>query len=356
MKGPAGILAFGLAVLLGSACGKKGPLQLPLAREPKPVERLTAFQRGRSIILEWTHSGKYIDGRPLKAAGPAELWALEPGSKAGAKPPALRDFETRARLARRIAPNELRPVPGGVRFAYPLTRDQAGHRILAVSIRVLDTARRPSKFCPPVMVEIRPCPLPPEIADVRVLKDRVEISWTPPAANIDGSKPAIVAGYTVYRSEGMAEPEKLTPSPTSGLSFEDRSFQFGASYTYIVRTCATATNPVLESDDCAPRNVVPRDTFPPAPPAGLVAVPGPGVISLSWEPVRDKGPVGYSVWRKEEGGPGFVLLTPEALPENTFTDPSVLKGKTYVYAVSVKDKNGNESARTETGPVSLKGT
>ena len=355
MKRSAGIIALGLAVLLGSACGKKGPLQLPLAREPKPAERLTAFQRGRSIILEWTDPGKYIDGHPLKAAGAAELWILEPGPEAGAKPPALRDFGTRARLARRIAPNELRPGPGGVRFAYSLAGDQAGHRNLAFSVRVLDAARRPSKFCLPVMVEIQLCPLPPEIGDVRVLKDRVEISWTPPAANIDGSKPAIVAGYTVYRSDGMSEPEKLTPSPTAGLSFEDRSFQFGASYTYTVRACATVTNPCLESDDSAARNIVPRDIFPPDLPAGLVAVPGPGVISLSWEPVRDQGLAGYRVWRKEEGGAEFDPLTPGLLPGNTFTDSSALKGKTYVYAVSAKGKNGTESARTETGPVSLKG-
>lgn len=353
MKGSAGILALGLAVLLGSGCGKKGPLQLPLAREPKPVERLTAFQRGRSIILEWTDPGKYIDGRPLKAVGAAELWALEP--EPGAKPPVPGDFGTRARLARRIVPSELRPAPGGVRFAYPLAGDQTGHRNLAFSVRVLDAAKRPSKFCLPVMVEIRPCPLPPEIGDVKVLRDRVEISWTPPAANIDGSKPPIVAGYTVYRSDGISEPEKLTPSPLTGLRFEDRSFQFGASYTYIVRACATVTKPLLESDDAAARNVVPRDIFPPDQPAGLVAVPGPGVISLSWEPARDQGLAGYRVWRKEEGGAEFVLLTPGLLPGNIFTDSSVLKGKTYVYAVSAKGKNGTESTRTETGPVSLKG-
>jgi len=355
MKGSAGILALGLAVLLGSACGKKGPLQPPLVREPKPVERLTAFQRGRSVILEWTDPGKYIDGRPLKAVGAAELWILDPGPEGGAKPPALRDFETRARLARRIAPNELLPVPAGVMFAYPLAGDQPGRRTLACSVRVLDAARRPSKLCPPVMVEVRPCPLPPEIRDVRVFADRVEISWMPPAANIDGSRPASVAGYTVYRSEGMSESDKLTPSPTAGLSFEDRSFQFGVSYTYIVRACAAGPDPGLESNDSATRSVVPRDIFPPDPPAGLVAVPGPGVISLSWDPVRDLDLAGYRVWRREEGGPGFIPLTSELLPGNAFTDSSVLKGKIYVYAVSAEDKNGNESPRSETGPVSLKG-
>ncbi len=339
MKGSAGILALGLAVLLGSGCGKKGPLQLPLAREPQPVERLTAFQRGRSIILEWTDPGKYIDGHPLKAVGAAELWALEP--EPGAKPPVPGDFGTRARLARRIAPSELRPAPGGVRFAYPLAGDQTGHRNLAFSVRVLDAAKRPSKFCLPVMVEIRPCPLPPEIGDVKVLRDRVEISWTPPAANIDGSQPPIVAGYTVYRSDGMSEPEKLTPSPLAGLTFEDRSFQFGASYTYIVRACCDRHEAAPGKRRCrGPQRRSPRHL--PARPARRVGRRSRAGRHFPELGARSgPGPRRLQGLEKEEGGAEFVLLTPALLPGNIFTDSSVLKGKTYVYAVSAKGKNGN---------------
>jgi hypothetical protein len=206
------------------------------------------------------------------------------------------------------------------------------------------------------MVETRVCPLPPVIRDVRVFKDSIWVGWDPPPANIDGSSPAAVAGYMVYRSEGGTRPEKRTPAPTSGLDFGDRDFEFGKAYDYFVRAVGAGTEGMVESDDSAAREVLPRDIFAPDPPAGLVAVPGPGVISLSWDPVRDQGLAGYRVWRKEEGGPGFVPLTPGLLPGNAFTDPSVLKGKIYVYAVSAEDKNGNESPKSETGPVSLKGS
>jgi len=361
MKRSAGIFALGLAVLFGSACGRKGPLQPPAAREPKPAESLAAFQRGGSVILEWTNPSKYIDGRPLDAAGAAtELWILESGPETGTRPPALKDFEARARPARRIAPGEARPIPAGVSgavmFAYPLAEGLAGHRTLAFSVRVLDARGRPSKLCPPVLVGTRVCPLPPVMRDVRVFADHIEISWTPPAANIDGSSPAAVAGYMVYRSEGSVEPEKLTPLPTSGPSFEDRRFQFGTSYAYFVRALASGGDSGLESDDSAVRAVVPRDSFPPNPPAGLVAVSGLGVISLSWDPVREGDLAGYRVWKKEEGQPEFTPLTQGLLPGSAFTDPAVQKGKSYVYAVSAKDKSGNESPKTETGPVSLKGS
>jgi predicted small lipoprotein YifL len=361
MKRLAAILALGLAVFFVPACGRKGPLQPPAAREPKPAESLTAFQRGGSIILEWTNPAKYLDGRPLAAAGStSELWTLESGPEAKTRPQALKEFETRARPVRRITSREARPVPAGVSgavtFAYPLAGSLTGHRTLAFSVRLLDARGRPSKLCPPVLVETRVCPLPPVIRDVRVFADFIEISWTPPAANIDGSSPPAVTGYTVYRSEGGGEPEKLAPSPASGPSFEDRRFQFGTPYAYFVRALASGGDSGLESDDSAVRTVVPRDVFPPNAPAGLVAISGPEVISLSWDPVRAGDLAGYRVWKKEEGQPEFAPLAQGLLPGTAFTDPAVQKGKSYVYAVSAEDTNGNESPKTETGPISLKGS
>ena len=361
MKRSAEILALGLAVLLGTVCGKKGPLQPPLAKEPKAVERLNAYQRGGSIILEWASPGTYVDGRKLGAGATAELWILDPEA-AAARPGASQDFAVRARDVRRIGAAETKPFraagPGGAAgatFAYPIAAGKTGQRTLALALRVLDAKKRPSKLSPPVTVDVRPCPLPPEIRDVKVFADRVEIDWAPPAAETDGSSPARVGGYTVYRSEGDAPPEKLTPSPVAGPGFEDRGFRFGASYRYVVRACAAGPEPRLESDDSAVREIVPQDVFPPGPPAGLAAVPGPDVISLVWDPSGDDDLAGYRVWRKDEGAAEFVCLTPDLIPGNAFTDAQVQRDRTYTYAVSAADKNGNEGPKSETGPVGLKG-
>jgi len=371
MKRPAGIFAIGLAVLLAAACGRKGPLQPPLARGPQAVDGLTAHQRGGSVILEWTNPVKSIDGRPLESLEAAEIWILELRPGDGKRPLGLQDFEARARLGRRVLPKEFQPSPRAaagrspdVMFAYPISGEKAAPPVMAFAVRVLDSKKRPSKFCAPVVVETRVCPLPPEIQDVRVFKDRIEIVWAAPRANTDGSVPARVSGYNVYRTEARANPEKLTPLPTVGLSLEDRRFDFGASYTYVITACVAGDGPNpwehdVESDDSAPREVVPRDIFPPDPPRGLAVVAAPDVISLTWDivgyEVGYEGPAGYRVWRKEAGEPGFIPLTPELLPGNVFTDSSVRKGKTYVYAVTAVDKKGKESAKTESGPVSLKG-
>jgi hypothetical protein len=312
--------------------------------------------------LEWTNPERSVDGRPLRSFGAAELWALALGPGGANNVLKPREFEARARLVRRIPAKELRPASPGssgkstaVTFVYRIAGEGFRPGTLAFSVRILDEKKRPSEFCPPFPVDLRNCPLPPEIQAIEIFEDRIEVHWAPPSGNIDGSSPARVSGYTVYRTVGDGGLEKLTPLPTGGLVFEDRRFRFGVPYTYIVRACAVGSDPGLESDDSGPHVVVPRDTFPPAPPSDLVVLVGTNVISLSWQANREEDLAGYKIWRKEAGGSGFVSLTPGTLPENAYTDTSVEKGKTYVYAVSALDKNGNESAKTESRPVSLKG-
>lgn len=363
MKRPAGIFAIGLAVLLAAACGRKGPLQPPLARGPQAVEGLTAHQQGGAVILEWTNPTKSIDGRPLESIEAAEIWVLELRPGDGKLPLGLPDFEARGRLGRRVLPKEFQPSPRAaagrspdVIFAYPISWERAAPPVMAFAVRVLDSKKRPSKFCAPVAVETRVCPLPPEIQDVRVFKDRIEIVWAAPQSNTDGSAPAEIAGYNVYRAEGRGKPEKLTPSPIADRTFGDRRFSFGVPYTYVVRACAAGPDATVESANSAPRDIMAKDIFPPDPPAGLVALSGPGGISLSWDAGREEDIAGYRVWRKEEGGSGFVPLTAVPVAGNSFTDATAGKGKAYVYAVTAVDKNGNESPKAESGPVSMKGS
>jgi len=358
MKRSSGILALGLAALCLSGCGRKGPLRPPASPRPAAVSGLAVRQRGASVVLDWVNPSRAVDGRPLRAVQAVEVWVLDLGAGSAGPPVAARDFAARARLGRRVPAPDLRPAEtgAGVSAVCPLPGDGFRPARLAFSVRVLDEKGRASELCPAVPVEVKACPRPPEIRQAEVFADRIEVRWEAPAANIDGSAPAAVVGYTVWRAEGGAAPVKLTPEPVAGPVFDDRDFRFGAAYDYTVRAVAPGAGPAVESDASAPRRVAPRDTFPPAPPSGLVALSGAGVISLSWTAGREADLAGYRVWRREAGGSEFVPLNPgPLLRANAFTDTTAVKGATYVYAVSAADASGNESPRTETGPIGLKG-
>ena len=91
------------------------------------------------------------------------------------------------------------------------------------------------------------------------------------------------------------------------------------------------------------------DKFSPSAPAGLLAVPSEGGISLIWTPNTDKDWAGYIVLRAAAPSETFTPITPAPIQESTFRD-AVQPGVRYVYAVQAVDKAGNRSApsnRTE---------
>jgi len=361
MKRRAAILALGLAVFLCPACGKKGPLQPPLAAGPKTVEDLTARQRAAAVVLEWTNPAKAVDGRPIGSLEAVEVWVFDRGLPAGARRGDASEVERTARLARRISRPEFEgfggPAAGPVgRMTFPFAFDAgpAGPKDLAFTVRVIDGKRRASAFAAPVAVALRPCPGPPGPVTVAVLRDRIEVSWAKPEANTDGTRPASVGGYAVYRSEGEEPWRRLGATEADVTRFEDGDFRFGRTYRYVVRALAPGPGDEVESGDSAAAEAAARDVFPPDPPVGLVAIPAPEAISLSWTAGREEDLAGYRVWRREPGVSDFVALTPGLLAANAFTDTTAAKGKTYVYAVSAVDRDGNESSRSEAGPVGLK--
>jgi hypothetical protein len=321
------------------------------------VERLSAVQHGDRIVLEWENPVRTVSGKPLVVAA-VEVRAVEAASVAALSALRAADMEKRGKPVGRIEregfPGLWTGRGGGLRHEHAFDGSRAGKTSFAFSVRVFDAKGRASEFCPVVAVETKTCPRPPVIGEVRVRPEALEVVWTAPEANIDGSRPAAIGGYLVYRREGSGPSEKRTPRPVAGTSFEDRDFRFGASYAYTVRALASGPGAGVESGDSEAAAVTPRDVFPPSAPAGLVAVAGPDAVSLSWEPAPEADLAGYKVWRKTEGEGGFVLLTAGMVRETVFTDPSARKGATYVYAVSAADTGGNESPRSESGPLTLK--
>ena len=377
--------AVALACLLAaSACGKKGTILVPLTLVPQGVESLTALQRGGLVVLEWKNPAAYIDGRPMEAAE-VEIWLEEkidppPVPSAGAAAPAAAkpapapasDFATRAKKiatlavgvrppakgqgaappakGKRAAAPAPAPAPAGppnAAYVHRLDPQAWDKRTLAFALRVRDARKsRLSSFSPEVRVRPQALAAPPEAPKATVFADRVEIRWAMPEANFDGSTPPRVRGFNVYREDAGGGVRRLNAAPVTELVFADRDAAFGRTYRYFVRAAGASAEPFLESEDSAVLEVLPKDIFPPAVPAGLTAAQGPDFITLVWDAVPDADAAGYHVWRREKGKTEFKRLTTAPVPEPTYTDQSVEKNVTYEYAITCVDTSGNESAKS----------
>jgi hypothetical protein len=139
--------------------------------------------------------------------------------------------------------------------------------------------------------------------------------------------------------------------PVSDTNFDDEFFEFDKPLFYFVRAVSVGTggSPV-ESRESNIVQILPKDTFPPSPPAAITLAATPTTISIFFATNPEKDVTGYRLYRSEDAGlekASWTLLTPEPLTTNTFQDPGVESGKTYYYYLTAIDKAGNISEPSE---------
>ena len=117
----------------------------------------------------------------------------------------------------------------------------------------------------------------------------------------------------------------------------------GQTYFYRVTTLAQFGTDTVESVHSANAEVLAEDRFPPAAPAGLIAVAGPGEVNLTWDASEAADLAGYYIYRSREPGAGYERLHAEPLQVQNFTDRQVEPGAPYRYVVTAVDTSGNES-------------
>jgi hypothetical protein len=127
-------------------------------------------------------------------------------------------------------------------------------------------------------------------------------------------------------------PVPMTPPPGAATSVTD-IVEFGRTHCYAVR----AQRGMVLSEATPRTCFTPIDVFPPAPPAGLAAVPTEGGISLIWEPNAELDLGGYLVLRREPGGATLRQLTPAPVMETRYRDTAVQPGRQYIYSVVAVD-------------------
>ncbi len=347
------------------SCGKKGPLQPPIVRIPKRAENVVLTQRGANALLRWKNPVNYIDGNPIVGLSEVEIWLLEKEwseietpelTETGepVEPNWEKEFKNEGRLLLTITKDKLpdyifdseqeNPV---MQFIYPLEKDFLSKKYL-FSLRVKDIRRRKSLYSTPISFEAKILSQPPVNFNAELFSDKILLKWDPPDENIDRSTPPLVAGYNVFRAAEKSKVVRLNPALIKGRTYEDKTFDFGTTYSYFVRVSSSESSPYQESEDSEVIEISPKDTFAPVPPKGVVLVMGTEILSLSWDANQESDLGGYRVWKRAEGESEFTALMKKPILENTYTDTSVEKNIRYYYAITSMDKAGNESRKSNT--------
>ncbi|WP_168122328.1 DUF4832 domain-containing protein [Paenibacillus sp. HB172176] len=153
----------------------------------------------------------------------------------------------------------------------------------------------------------------------------VQLSWTPSAGAED---------YTVLRSEVSGTGYQLVADAIAGTGYQDSGLTNGVAYYYVVK----ANNNIGSSGNSNEASAVPLAASAPAAPGGLTAVPGNNQVALSWNAVA--GAAGYSVYRSDISGTGYVLIANQA-SGTAVVDYGVSNGQTYYYVVQAYNAGGS---------------
>jgi hypothetical protein len=344
------VLALGAAVFLASSCGKRKP---PVPPQERVSQRavLTGYQRGNQVILAWQMpASNALPGDALNVSR-IDVYRLTEKISASQQM-SEEEFANRSTL---IAALKISDADFGRKtLNYRDTLEFAGQPArLRYAIRFVNSAGQKAAFSNSLLIEPSAgVPANPQGLNAETTQDFIRLRWKAPEANVDGTKPASVLGYNVYRSGSEREPGKLiNTTPVNSTSFEDTSFRFGENYLYFVRALSLGSD--AEPIESAESNIVavkPLDVFPPSPPASLTVAASSQAISLFFAVNAEQDIAGYRIFRSTDPAlakKDWKLVTPELLKSNTFQDSGVESGKTYFYYVVAVDQAGNISEISE---------
>ncbi len=292
---PVGMQTAGLVfsiVWAALSCGKVGPLKPPAPRGPLQASAVEVRQVGDRVEIALTVP--HARGtEPFQQVDRTEI--LRVAYPRGSMPPPDPDaFRVRGEVVASVSADQAKPGDRIV-VADPALHQLADEGIgwtLRYGARVRDVRGRPS----PLVVAKDLTTVPP-VAAPRALTgqasaDGVRLAWEAPEG-------ASATTYNVYRgsAEGAFSERPLNVQPLTTLDDLDGTVESGKTYRYVVRAVAAEGLPYRESVSSNPVVVDASDRFPPAPPAGLVAVQEGSAVRLLWNPAQERDLEGYRVYR-----------------------------------------------------------
>jgi hypothetical protein len=335
-----------LALLMSLSCGKRKPPLPPLERVLQHVE-ISGFQRGNQVILSWKMPAKNAPVGNFLHIDRADIYRLAEPLTA---PQTLseEEFASRSTL---VATLSIRDSDFDSKtLSHTDTLQFAGQAArLRYAVRLVNGSGQKAGFSNFLLLEptSRVAGSPTSLS-AAVTQAAVNLTWTPPTSNVDGTTPVSLLGFNVYRSASEEVPAKLlNKTPVTGSSFDDEFFEFDKPLFYFVRAVSVGSGgEPVESGESNIVEILPRDTFPPSPPAAITLAATPSTISIFFATNPEKDVVGYRLYRSEDPTADktqWQLLTPQSITTTTFQDSQVDGGKTYHYYVTALDKAGNVS-------------
>jgi hypothetical protein len=352
-RGHRAVAIFAAALFVLPACGRKGAPLPPRPVVPAAVGTPRAEPREAGIVLSWTRPTRNDDNSPLTDLLEFRLFRATVVLGTRDAPPSAFSF-----LATVRADQPENASVQGPLYAY---RDDAGGQGLPTGrqyryrIQAVNRRGEVGPFSAEVSVDFTAASAPPVGLKATAGDRIVDLQWQAPPVTVPAGEGS-VKGFNVYRGQepGVYAPQPLNANPLQGNRFRDAGVQNETTYYYVVRSVANDRPPWRESVDSVEVAVVPQDYIPPAPPRGLIAIPGEGVVALTWDASDEGDLLGYVVYRQEPPQLVSVRLT-EPIPGTTFTDRTARRGATYVYTVTAVDRSArrNESVPSEEVQVSV---
>jgi hypothetical protein len=338
---------FGL--LISAGCGKRKPPLPPIERVTQRVE-ISGFQRGNKIQISWIMAARNATGGSVLNISRADVYRLtEPANSSSNI--SEEEFASRSTL---IATIPISDVDFALKqMTYTDRLDFAGQPArIRYAIRFANATGQKAGFSNFLLIEpTAKVADTPNALSAKVSQNSIEIRWTSPTQNVDGSTPANILGFNIYRVDDGNAPKALNNTPVTGNEFADKTFEFEKNYSYFVRTISLGSNGApLESADSEIIKVLPKDTFPPNAPNALTIAASPKAISIFFATNVENDIAGYQVYRSTDRNlpkSDWDLLTPQLLVTNTFQDSNVESGKTYFYYLTAVDRFGNVSEISE---------
>jgi hypothetical protein len=315
-----------IPLLLLTGCGYISEPLPPLLNIPGRAENLAAVERGSNIIVHFSLPTLTTEGQVLKQSMRLDL-------RIGVKPAGQFNAGAWAATAKVVGGGA--SANGVATYQFPAT-EWVGKQV-SLAAKIIGANGRDAGWSDPITLSVVSPPEPPRDLTAEAVPQGVRLTWH-----------AAGNAFAVFR-RGPDEKDYQPLGRADKPEWTDATAEFGKPYSYLVQSVVKAGEGEAQSELSGEAAITPVDTFPPAAPVGLTAVPSTASIELVWERTAEPNLAGFRVYRALGNAAFERLSVTQELP--AYSDHKIEAGKIYRYAVTAVKKNGLESKLSEAAEV-----